>query len=76
MSVCCVHIATDDVAPSFMALCAPHAAKIPNYSTTTETSYVLGYVYRTELLWEVSIAGSYRMCVKTTSFLPVQSWVA
>jgi len=50
MSVCCVHITTDDVAPSFMALCAPHAAKIPNYSTTTETSYVLGYVYRTELL--------------------------
>jgi hypothetical protein len=29
-----VHITTDDLAPSFVVLCAPHAAKIPNYSTT------------------------------------------
>jgi hypothetical protein len=31
-----LHVTTDDVAPSFVMLCAPHAAKIPNYSTTSE----------------------------------------
>ena len=29
-----VHITTDDVVPSFVVLCAPLAAKIPNYRTT------------------------------------------
>jgi len=32
-SACGAHITTDDVARSFVVLCAPHAAKIPNYST-------------------------------------------
>jgi len=31
-----LHVTTDDVALSFVMLCAPHAAKIPNYSTTSE----------------------------------------
>ena len=37
-STCGVNITTDYVAPSFVVLCAPHAAKIPNYSTTSESS--------------------------------------
>jgi len=32
------HIIMDDDAPSFVVLCAAHAAKIPNYSTTFDRS--------------------------------------
>lgn len=37
-SVRCVHITMDDVALSFVVLCEPHAAKIPDYRTTSERS--------------------------------------
>ena len=35
-SACVVHVTTDYVAPSFVVQCTPHAAKIPNYRTTSE----------------------------------------
>jgi hypothetical protein len=38
-SVCSVHNIMDDEAPSFVVLCAAHAAKIPNYSTTCDRNF-------------------------------------
>ena len=39
-STCGVHITTDDVAHSFVLLGAPHATKIPNYSTVPHPNEV------------------------------------
>jgi hypothetical protein len=35
---CGEHITTDEVARSFVVIYAPHTAKVPNYSTTSERS--------------------------------------
>jgi hypothetical protein len=69
-SLCCVHITTDYVAPSFVVLCAPHAAKITNLIPHWKgVPSVVSNVYRAALLWEVSLTGLYlararaRVCV-------------